>query len=195
MSVGHLLRVATVLPVLLTACSNTRTAASRAPAATAQHEPVTVDTAHPAQAAPPTTSVAQSASSNEAAPAGTASSTTASEVANVEAAVFAAESWLKLVDSAKYDESWKNAASLFQRAMSEAEWSTIATKVLTPLGKVRSRHLRSTAYETALPGAPAGKYVVIRFDATFENKAGALETVTPMQGEDGAWKVAGYFVK
>jgi len=109
--------------------------------------------------------------------------------------VAAAQSWLALVDAAKYDESWRAAAAQFQRGVSEDQWPTLASKALTPLGKLRTRHLHSTTYQTSLPGAPDGKYVVIRFDASFENKARALETVTPSQGQDGAWKVAGYFVK
>lgn len=191
MRVGHLLRFAMVLAALLGACSNAGTSASKTPAPPPQQAP-TVDTAHPAQAAPATTTAAQPA----AAPASAAQSTTAtSESASVDAAVIAAESWLALVDSAKYDESWRTAAALFQHGVSEGDWSTVASKTLSPLGKLRSRHLQSTAYQTKLPGAPDGKYVVIRFDATFENKASAVETVTPMLGDDGAWKVAGYFVK
>jgi len=46
-----------------------------------------------------------------------------------------------------------------------------------------------------VPGAPDGKYVIIQFETSFENKASAVETVTPMQDADGVWRVAGYFVK
>lgn len=37
--------------------------------------------------------------------------------------------------------------------------------------------------------------VVIQFDATFERKAQAVETVTPMLDKDGQWKVSGYYIK
>ena len=33
------------------------------------------------------------------------------------------------------------------------------------------------------------------FDAQFENKAAAVETVTPMREKDGSWRVSGYFIK
>ena len=99
MRVGHLLRFAIVLPGLAIACSHTRTGGSKTPSSgSSQHEPVTVDTAHPALAAPVTTSIAQSAPANAAPPAGTASNTSASELANVEAAVLAAESWLVFIN-------------------------------------------------------------------------------------------------
>jgi hypothetical protein len=46
-----------------------------------------------------------------------------------------------------------------------------------------------------LPGAPDGEYVVIQFEASFEKKKAAVETVTPMVDEDGEWRVSGYYLK
>jgi hypothetical protein len=37
--------------------------------------------------------------------------------------------------------------------------------------------------------------VVIQFNTRFENKAAAIETVTPMHEKDGSWRVSGYFIK
>jgi hypothetical protein len=34
--------------------------------------------------------------------------------------------------------------------------------------------------------------VVIKFSSTFENRAAALETITPMRHAAGAWRIAGY---
>lgn len=48
---------------------------------------------------------------------------------------------------------------------------------------------------TSLPGAPDGKYVVIQYDTSFENKKAAVETVTPMLDKDGKWRVSGYYIK
>ncbi len=111
------------------------------------------------------------------------------------AASTAAESWVALVDAAKYRESWQAAAKPLQEAVSADDWSTAATKARAPLGKLLSRELRSAVYRTTVPGAPPGKYVILQFDAVFENKAHAVETITPMQTADGSWKVSGYFVK
>jgi Protein of unknown function (DUF4019) len=36
---------------------------------------------------------------------------------------------------------------------------------------------------------------VIQFDTAFENKASAVETVTPMLDTDGVWRVSGYFIR
>jgi len=46
-----------------------------------------------------------------------------------------------------------------------------------------------------MPGAPDGKYVIIQYDTVFENKASAVETVTPMVDPDGSWRVSGYFIR
>jgi len=48
---------------------------------------------------------------------------------------------------------------------------------------------------TSMPGAPDGEYVVIQFESSFANKESAVETVTPMKGEDGVWRVSGYYIK
>ena len=50
-------------------------------------------------------------------------------------------------------------------------------------------------YAESLPGAPDGEYVVILFKTSFEGKAEAVETVTPMRDADGEWRVAGYYIR
>ena len=106
-----------------------------------------------------------------------------------------ATSWLALVDEGKYGESWDAAASLFRIAVTREKWATAAGAVRGPLGKLVSRKLKSAQHETKLPGAPDGEYVVLQFATTFEKKAAAVETVTPMLDTDGTWKVSGYFVR
>jgi hypothetical protein len=110
------------------------------------------------------------------------------------AAVEAAKTWLSLVDAGEYGKSWEAAAPLFKGAVDEAAWGKQLGPVRGPLGAVKSRELSSAEYATALPGAPDGEYVVIQFATSFENKASAVETVTPML-DAGAWKVSGYYIK
>ena len=112
-----------------------------------------------------------------------------------DAAQAAAESWLKLVDAGKYEESWEQAAKVFKDAVTKDQWTQASVGARTPLGKLKSRKLKSRAYTEQLPGAPDGKYVVIRFDTIFEHKAATVETVTPMLEPDGAWRVTGYFLQ
>ena len=85
-------------------------------------------------------------------------------------AVAAAEAWLKLVHNGKYADSWETSAELFKTQIEKDQLAS-------------------------LPGAPDGKYVVIQFDTSFENKKAAIETITPMLDKDGKWRVSGYYIR
>jgi hypothetical protein len=108
--------------------------------------------------------------------------------------VAAAESWLKLVDDGKYDDSWDEAASFFRGSMPKAQWNTTVGGVRKPLGKLDSRKVKSVKSAKSLPGAPDGDYVVILFDASYAGKKTAIETVTPMK-DAGTWRVSGYYIR
>jgi len=111
------------------------------------------------------------------------------------AAVSAADAWLKLVDAGEFGTSWDEAAGFFKGAVAEADWERSLKAARTPLGKVLSRKVASRTYTTSLPGAPDGKYVVLQYETSFENKKRATETVTPMLDADGRWRVSGYYIK
>ena len=111
------------------------------------------------------------------------------------AALRAARAWLAAVDAGNYDGSWRAAAVYFQTAMSEEQWRVAMEGVRRPLGLLLAREVGSQTYATELPGAPDGEYVVIQFNTSFENKRTAVETVIPMVDDDGAWRVAGYFIR
>ena len=113
----------------------------------------------------------------------------------VEQATMAADSWLKLIDEGKYGESWEGAAPIFRGAITQDAWAEQVRTVRTPLGAVESRKLKRAQYATSLPGAPDGQYVVIQYDTSFANKKSAIETVTPMKGKDGQWRVSGYYIR
>lgn len=106
-----------------------------------------------------------------------------------------AATWLALVDTGKYADSWEQSAGLLKSAVTMAAWITAVSHVREPLGALKSRHLQSTTFTHTLPGAPDGNYVVIKYATQFENKQSAIETVTPLQEKDGTWRVSGYFIK
>ncbi len=107
----------------------------------------------------------------------------------------AAESWLKLTDGGDAGASWEQAAKVFKGAVTKEQWTGAIAGVRPPLGKVVSRKVTSRQYTEKLPGAPEGKYVVIQYETVFENRASAVETVTPMLDPDGVWRVSGYFIR
>lgn len=113
----------------------------------------------------------------------------------VEAAKSAATAWLGLVDAQDAEASWEQASLTFKSAVTAAQWSQALDSVRRPLGALKQREGKTAEYKTSLPGAPDGKYVVLQYRSTFEHKASAVETVTVVMDPDGAWKVAGYFIK
>jgi hypothetical protein len=110
-------------------------------------------------------------------------------------AVVVAEAWLGVVDRGEYGVSWDQSAEVFQAAVSKANWDQTMTAMRRPLGDLISRSVQSAKYATSLPGAPDGEYVVVQFTTGFSDKESAVETVTPMKGSDGVWRVSGYFIK
>ena len=119
----------------------------------------------------------------------------AQDAASVDQAQLAATRWVALADSGQFAASWDQAAAPFQTAIAKPKWESAMQAIRVPLGAVKSRTLKSAVFTTSLPGVPDGEYVVVQFDTKFENKAAAIETVTPMKGKDGTWRVSGYFIK
>jgi Protein of unknown function (DUF4019) len=107
----------------------------------------------------------------------------------------AAESWLALCDSGKYAESWDEASSGFKAAVTKDKWIGMLQQARTPLGTLQSRKLQSADYKKDPPGAPAGEYVILKFDASFEKVPSATETVSMVLDKDGKWRATGYYIR
>ncbi len=103
--------------------------------------------------------------------------------------------WLAVVDAGDYGAGWDAAASVMQDGIPKDQFSQQVGAARGPFGAVKSRSFASAEYKTTLDGAPDGEYVILTFETVFENKAAAVETVTPTVDWDGAWKVSGYYVK
>jgi Protein of unknown function (DUF4019) len=106
-----------------------------------------------------------------------------------------ADTWLALVDSGKYTDSWQETSQFFKAAVTKEQWQSMLRASRNPLGKMLSRTFKRATYTTTLPGAPDGEYVVIQYESSFEHKKSAVETVTLMVDKDGKWRVSGYFIK
>ncbi len=103
--------------------------------------------------------------------------------------------WLEVVDGGDYGGGWDAAAGLVQDSTPKEQFSQAVGTLRGSFGAVQSRTFAKAEYSKVLPGAPDGEYVVIQYNTVFENKAEAVETITPMLDWDGTWKVSGYFVK
>jgi len=119
----------------------------------------------------------------------------ASEATAVDPARRVAGDWLALVDRGDFTASWAQASATFKATVTAAQWQQAAAGARTPLGTLAQRAERSARATTSLPGVPDGRYVVLQYQSSFERKAAATETVTVQFDADGAWRVAGYFVR
>jgi Protein of unknown function (DUF4019) len=111
------------------------------------------------------------------------------------AAESAALAWLSLIDAEDYAQSWNGASSVFRQRISESQWQSAVSSARAPFGALKTRTLQSSTPKRTLPGAPDGQYLVIQFASSFEHKASAVETVTPVMDTDGKWRVSGYYIK
>lgn len=113
-------------------------------------------------------------------------------------AVAATESWLQGIDAGGYAQSWKDASTAFQKAITEEQWVQALTGVRAPLGKVLERKLASSLQQKEVPrpgGQPLkGDFVISQFESSFENLKYAIETVT-FEKDGETWKASGYYIK
>jgi hypothetical protein len=107
----------------------------------------------------------------------------------------AARSWLRLVDEGRHSASWAAASGLLKGEIGPGGWSSALRSVRAPLGRCLGRTLRSTAVVLGPPGDLRGPYAVLRFETAFEGREPVTETVTPVLGPDGRWRVGAYFLR
>ncbi len=110
-------------------------------------------------------------------------------------ALTVAEAWLEMMDAGRYGEGWDQAAPVIKSSINRRDFVKALEGVRGPLGPLVSRRLLSRNHMTSLPGVPDGDYVVIQFEASFENKRSAVETITPVLDEDGLMRIAGYYIR
>ena len=111
------------------------------------------------------------------------------------AAQAAAEIWIRDVDEGHYAEAWQATGSVFRKAVSQKAQIAAWNKYRKPSGPVARRTLREATYTESLPRAARGKYVLVRFNTTFENHSNAIETIVEQLETDGQWRVTGYWIK
>ena len=109
-------------------------------------------------------------------------------------AAAAAREWLALLDAGEYRACWEGGSSLMRGAVSPGQLAQSLRSALEPMGAPQSRSLDGADYHETLPGAPDGRYWVMRFSASYAHKRAAVETVTAMWDGD-AWRVSGYFIR
>lgn len=107
----------------------------------------------------------------------------------------ATEQWLDRIDQHQYQLSWENASAYLKKTIRESQWEQTLTAHRQPFGALISRRHLRTEYRSNLPGVPNGQYAILHFMSSFQEKAGALETVVLTKEPDGTWKTIGYTIK
>jgi len=106
-----------------------------------------------------------------------------------------ARSWLEIIDSGQYQQSWHQASVVLQKAKSESEWTKFIAGIRSSLGDRKERYMATAARTDSLPKLPDGEYIVLQYYTTFSKKGLAMETVSLIQNSPGLWQVANYEVK
>lgn len=116
----------------------------------------------------------------------------ADEAQDLRDSLAAAESWLKIVDSGNYGDSWSAASNTFKFTIKKDEWIKAEDKLRKPLGKLISRKMIEQRPAKNPKGLPAGDYMVIYFKTSYSNRPEANELVTLVKSDDGVWRVLTY---
>jgi len=102
------------------------------------------------------------------------------------------EKWLSLLDQQEYEESWKQAGSMFRDQVKREQWTVALKRSREPLGSMVSRSASRVDFAKTLRGAPDGDYAIIHYASSFKNKS-VTERLTLVK-EDGKWQVAAYAI-
>ncbi|HVI71856.1 MAG TPA: DUF4019 domain-containing protein, partial [Pyrinomonadaceae bacterium] len=97
-------------------------------------------------------------------------------------------SWLNLIDTEHYAESWQQLGNKLRTKYNESTWPKALRPLLSQAGKIKKRTLRSISYSDS-----QGETVIVEFDSSFSNATRAREILTMVQ-EEGQWRVISYSI-
>ena len=107
----------------------------------------------------------------------------------------AALDWLALVDAGKFEATWVEAATSFQKAQSKVDWAKGIGEARPTMGKLVTRTLLNHEVRTTLPNLPPGKYITVRFTTVFEKHANGSESVTVVKDGTRGFRMMSYLLK
>ena len=107
----------------------------------------------------------------------------------------AALDWLALVDAGKFETTWDEAATSFQKAQSKADWAKGLGGARPTMGKLVSRTFLNHEVRSTVPRLPPGKYITVRFTTVFEKYANGSESVTLVKDGPRGFRMMSYLLK
>jgi hypothetical protein len=102
------------------------------------------------------------------------------------------QKWLALLDDQKYEESGKQAGSMFRNEVKPDSWVASLKRFHDPLGSLVSRTASKVDFAKTLRGAPDGDYAIIHYTSEFKNKS-ITERLTLVKEDDNG-QVAAYAI-
>ena len=107
----------------------------------------------------------------------------------------AALDWLALVDASKFEATWDEAATSFQKAQTKADWAKGLGGARPTMGKLVWRTFLNHEIRASLPNLPPGKYITIRFTSVFEKHKDGAESVTLIKDGTRGFRMMSYLLK
>ncbi|MFY9572343.1 MAG: TonB family protein [Blastocatellia bacterium] len=111
------------------------------------------------------------------------------------AAQRAAESWMRLIDTAKYSESWDQASQFLRTRIPKDTWTSRCAsfaKRIEELGQLKSRELKQALFVESLPSVPGQQGVVLDYESSLSKLSSVSETLELVFEKDDVWRVANY---
>lgn len=113
----------------------------------------------------------------------------------VEQSVRVAAEFFFLVDTEEYAKSWEMCSETLQKMLKKGVWTERIAEIRAYIGPVVERVSQDISYATSSDNVPPGKYVVMTFISTFQFRERVVETLTLLLGDNGEWRVVGYFLR
>lgn len=107
----------------------------------------------------------------------------------------AAIDWLALADAGKFEATWEEAATSFQKAQTRADWAKGLGGARPTMGKLVTRTFLNHEIRTNLKNLPPGKYITVRFVSVFEKHKDGAESVTLIKDGTRGFRMMSYFLK
>jgi len=114
--------------------------------------------------------------------------------ADEQAAERQALGFLGYLDNGRFGDSYAYTGMLIRTQLDRETFASKVEKARAGVGALQGRELIDARYDTSVPGAPVGQYVILHYHASFANRPDAVETVT-LAFAKGYWRVVGYYIK
>lgn len=102
--------------------------------------------------------------------------------------------FLGYLDNGRFADSYAYTGMLIRAQVDRTAYATQVEKARQGTGAMLTRALMDASYETSVPGAPDGQYVVLHYRTSFADRQEAVETLT-LAFAKGYWRVSGYYIK